>query len=154
MSEPFQYFLRVRYGECDAQQVAFNARYGDYVDIAANEFMRALWGDYANLLAQGLDLQVPHYAIDWQAPARFDEVLAVAVTCERVGTTSFTLRCDFRAVEDGREIASARIVYVLFRPGSGEKCPLPAEMRECLQTGAPGRWVDHAGRAGIQGASS
>jgi len=37
---PFRLLLRVRYGECDAQQVVFNARYGDYVDVAATEFYR------------------------------------------------------------------------------------------------------------------
>ena len=41
---PFRLLLRVRYGECDAQQVVFNARYGDYVDVAATEFYRAVFG--------------------------------------------------------------------------------------------------------------
>ncbi len=30
LSENFTLLLRVRYGECDAQQVVFNARYADY----------------------------------------------------------------------------------------------------------------------------
>ena len=30
----FTLLLRVRYGECDAQEVVFNARYADYIDIA------------------------------------------------------------------------------------------------------------------------
>lgn len=37
----FVHRLRVRYGECDAQKVVFNARYGDYMDVAVLEFMRA-----------------------------------------------------------------------------------------------------------------
>ncbi|MFP5307388.1 MAG: acyl-CoA thioesterase, partial [Gammaproteobacteria bacterium] len=28
MGDSFRYYLRVRYGECDAQKVVFNARYG------------------------------------------------------------------------------------------------------------------------------
>lgn len=36
MTPPFRYYLRVRYGECDAQKVVFNARYGDYVDLASS----------------------------------------------------------------------------------------------------------------------
>ena len=44
MSTPFTLLLRVRYGECDAQQVVFNARYGFYIDVAATEFYRALFG--------------------------------------------------------------------------------------------------------------
>ena len=30
--------IRVRYGECDAQGVLFNARYMDLVDVAFTEF--------------------------------------------------------------------------------------------------------------------
>ena len=41
MTERFRYYLRVRYQECDAQKVVFNARYGDYIDQACIEFLRA-----------------------------------------------------------------------------------------------------------------
>ncbi len=144
MSDAFRYLLRVRYGECDAQQVVFNARYADYVDIAGNEFMRALWGDYANLLKQDIDLQVVRYEIDWQAPARFDDILSVSVACERVGNTSFHLRFSFYRYGEQPLLARAGIVYVLFQPSSGEKLPVPAEMRTLLERGAPGQCVDHA----------
>jgi hypothetical protein len=32
----------VRDIECDAQKVVFNSRYGEYVDVAINEFVRAI----------------------------------------------------------------------------------------------------------------
>ena len=41
MTQRFRYYLRVRYQECDAQKVVFNARYGDYIDLACIEFLRA-----------------------------------------------------------------------------------------------------------------
>ena len=53
---PMEYRFRVRYAECDAQQVVFNARYADYVDITINEYIRALFGDYQNMLDRGLDM--------------------------------------------------------------------------------------------------
>ena len=56
MPSPFEFRLRVRYGECDAQGVVFNARYGDYVDIAVNEYIRTLFGDYQRLLEMGYDV--------------------------------------------------------------------------------------------------
>ena len=40
--QPFRFRFRVRYGECDAQGVVFNARYADFVDIAVNEYVRTL----------------------------------------------------------------------------------------------------------------
>ena len=42
MNQPFRYYLRVRYIECDAQKVVFNSRYGEYVDVSINEFLRAI----------------------------------------------------------------------------------------------------------------
>ncbi len=41
MPNHFRYYLRVRYGECDAQKVVFNARYAEYVDLATTD-LRAL----------------------------------------------------------------------------------------------------------------
>ena len=41
MSQRFRYYVRVRYQDCDAQHVVFNARYGDYIDLACFEFLRA-----------------------------------------------------------------------------------------------------------------
>ncbi len=67
MVNPFCFRFRVRYNECDAQHVVFNARYGDYVDIAMTEFMRALGRDYSQLLADGLDNQVVKLTTQWQS---------------------------------------------------------------------------------------
>ena len=53
----FSYFLRVRYGECDAQKVVFNSRYGEYVDLAAAEFLRVLGFEHEIQTAE-LDYQV------------------------------------------------------------------------------------------------
>lgn len=145
MSEPFRYLLRVRYGECDAQHVVFNARYGDFVDIAINELVRAMWGDYDSLLAQDLDMQVVHFSIDWSGPARFDEVLAVDLRCAQVGRTSFSFEADFSVPAVERAVARAKIVYVMFRPSSGDKCEIPAHLRKQLEAGAPGVVVNHAG---------
>ena len=57
--------IRVRYGECDAQGVLFNARYMDLVDVAFTEFERVVWGGHAVLLDAGLDTQVVSMKIDW-----------------------------------------------------------------------------------------
>ena len=53
MSEPFRFRFRVRYNECDAQLVVFNARYADYVDLAMTEFMRALFQTGYDMAAKG-----------------------------------------------------------------------------------------------------
>lgn len=37
MSQPFRIYIRVRYQECDSQHVVFNARYGDFIDLAIRD---------------------------------------------------------------------------------------------------------------------
>jgi acyl-CoA thioester hydrolase len=144
MTETFRYYLRVRYGECDAQKVVFNARYSEYVDLAATEFTRAL--GYGEALIQGdLDYQLVKQTVEWKAPARFDQVIELAVFSTRLGTTSFTLATEFRVAGNPEPIARAETVYVLVDATTLRKKELPAEFRASLECGAPGRVVDHAG---------
>jgi acyl-CoA thioester hydrolase len=142
--EPFQYLLRVRYSECDAQKVAFNARYGDYIDLAVTEFLRAL-GYGTALVDGGLDYQLVKQTIEWRGPARFDQVLAVAVHPVRVGTTSFALGSEFRVLGESRVFAQAETVYVLVDAASLEKRAVPDDLRDAVERGAPGTVIDHAG---------
>lgn len=144
-TRPFQLLLRVRYGECDAQQVVFNARYGDYVDLAITEYFRVLFGGFKLLLAEGLDNQVVRLAIDWQSPARFDDVLALEVDTLRVGNTSYTMRVVVSDHPSGRAVASAEVTYVLVSAGDHHKLTVPDTMRASLLRGAPGRFIDQSG---------
>ena len=142
---PFRYLFRVRYGECDAQQVVFNARYADYLDLAGTEFWRALLGGYHVLLEQGLDTQVVRLLIEWQSPARFDDVLCADVSVSRVGNTSFSITVRMTQATDGREVACAEVVYVLVDAADFTKRSVPEFLRQRLLAGVPGVIVNHAG---------
>lgn len=140
----FRYRLRVRYAECDAQKVVFNARYGDYIDLAATEFMRAL-GYGEELLDGRLDYQLVKQTVEWRAPAHFDDVLSIAVSSPQQGNTSFILLFEFRRADDENTVlARAETVYVLVSPAL-VKTPLPDALRESLKSGAPDKVTCHAG---------
>ncbi len=145
MTKPFTHYLRVRYSECDAQQIVFNAKYAEYVDIAATEFTRAIWGDYADVLAQGIDNQVVSLKIDWQAPAKFDEVLAIQVDVEHIGNTSYAFKLYFSNHAKETRLAEATIVYVCVDSKTYQKKALPEHLREKLAAGAAGKSTNHAG---------
>jgi len=138
---PFTYLLRVRYGECDAQKVVYNARYADYVDLAATEFLRAIWG--GALFGGGLDYRLVKQTIEWQSPARYDDVIEIRVSTVRIGTTSFTLGMELRVA--GRHVATAETVYVLVGEADQAKRAIPEENRRQLEAGSLGVVVDHAG---------
>ncbi len=141
--KPFRYYLRVRYIECDAQKVVFNSRYGEYVDVAINEFLRAM-GALQDFTEGNLDFQLVKQTTEWKAPARFDQVLELSIAATRLGTTSFTVSTDFRIAGAQRVIVTVETVYVLVDVRTLTKLPLPAELRAALEAGAAGRVTDHA----------
>jgi acyl-CoA thioester hydrolase len=141
--EAFRYYLRVRYIECDAQKVVFNSRYGEYVDVAINEFLRAI-GVLPEFLDGHLDFQLVKQTVEWRAPARFDQVLELSIAAIRLGITSFTIGTTFRIAGDDRVIVTVETVYVLVDGRTLTKLRLPDALRSALETGAAGRATDHA----------
>lgn len=141
----FELLLRVRYAECDAQQVVFNARYADYADLGATEFMRAVIGGYQSLGKQGLDNQVVNLNISWQNSAKFDDVLCLSVYVSKVGNTSFTMQIDILNWQTKQAIASAEIVYVMVDAQTFTKKPVPQALKEVLLQGAAGLRMNLAG---------
>ena len=145
LSNPFRYYLRVRYGECDAQRVVFNARWADYVDIGSAEFFRAL--GFGEALAIGdLDYQLVKLTLEWKAPARFDQVLELSIFTTHLGNTSFTVVTEFRIAGIEQVICKAETVYVNVDSKTLTKLPLSPEVRAALEAGAPAKTVDHANR--------
>ncbi len=147
MSMPFQMLLRVRYGECDAQQVVFNPRYADYVDVAVTEYYRAVFGGYDTLLQRGLDSQVVKLEIQWMSSARFDDVLAISVTTKHIGNSSYSLAMNITHQADTRLVASAEVVYVMVDAKLFTKVTIPDDIKTLLQAGAPDQVFDQAGSA-------
>lgn len=151
MSEPFRLLLRVRYGECDMQGIVFNARWGDYADIASGEFLRALFGA-VDPAVTGLDWRVVKQTTEWRAPARYDDVLDIRVRTLRVGTTSFVLATEYLRLVDGAPLAQTETTCVRVDP-SGTKRPIDDALRATLERGAPGGVVDHAAAGNLERSS-
>ena len=145
MSAAFRYYLRVRYQECDAQHVVFNARYGDFIDLACFEFLRAALPSPQACCDGSFETQTVRQLVEWKGSARFDDVLAVSVRTGRVGSTSFTLNFDIRRAGEEQVLATCETTYVHVDKASFTKRPIAPEMRAALERGAPGRSVDHAG---------
>jgi acyl-CoA thioester hydrolase len=142
MSLPFRYYFRVRYAECDAQKVVFNARYGFYVDLGFTELMRAL--GYGDAVADGsLDFQLVKQTIEWKASARYDQIIELRPQVQHLGHTSFILRTEFRIAGEERVFCTAETVYVHVDAHLAKQ-PLPAPFRAALERGAPGVVIDHA----------
>jgi len=147
-NEQFCHVLRVRYGECDAQGVVFNARYADYVDMASTEFYRALLGGYQQLVAQGYETQIVRLLTEWKSSAHFDDVLSAYLRVGHIGNSSFTLHIHIERDEDAELIATAEATYVLVDRDAFTKVAIPDDLRALLSNGAPGVLMDQSGEKG------
>ncbi|MFW8590782.1 acyl-CoA thioesterase [Glaciecola sp. 2405UD65-10] len=145
-TEPFELLIRVRYSECDAQSVVFNARYADYADLASTEFMREVMGGYQHILDMGFDNQVVSMHIDWQSSAKFDDILSLKTRVIKAGNSSFCMQVDMFEFTTGRAIATAQIVYVMVDAKLFKKLPIPLSLKESLLAGAPSVQVNLAGK--------
>jgi acyl-CoA thioester hydrolase len=134
-----------RYAEVDQQGVVFNGHYLTWFDEACTGFLDHLGVTYPGLLATGHDMQVVHSEIDYLASVRWRDSVRVAVQCDRIGSTSFTLRFtvlrrtpdatpDADADADADELAAVRghNVYVVVSTEDWAKRPIPDPLREAL----------------------
>jgi acyl-CoA thioester hydrolase len=148
LTQRFRYYLRVRYQECDAQKVVFNARYGDYIDLACIEFLRAALPRPQDALDGTFEIQSVRQVTEWKTSARFDDVLEVAMWTSRIGTTSFTLAAEIRRATTADLIATVDTTYVHVDHTTFTKRAIEPVMRAALEAGAAGKQVDHAGYLG------
>jgi acyl-CoA thioester hydrolase len=126
----FVHELRVRYGECDPQGIVFNANYLLYFDVALTEYWRDRVGPWDDMASLGVDAVVAEANIRFRAPARFDDVLALAVTTEELGTTSMTTRVDVQ--RDGELLVEMRLRHVFVDRETWSKTAMPETIREQL----------------------
>ena len=131
MAEPFRHRFRVRYAECDAQSVVFNAHYFAYFDLALTELFRAVFGGYESMLERQVDLDVGEASARFLAPARFDDELEVAVSVTRLGTTGVTTH--YELLRDGQLLVEGTLRHVVVNLGTHAKAPIPDWMREGLE---------------------
>jgi acyl-CoA thioester hydrolase len=126
----FVHHLRVRYHECDAQGVVFNANHFAYFDVALTELWRHHFGSYAALVESGVDVVVRDAQATFHAPVRFDDEIEIGVEVARLGTTSMVLALSER--RDGDLLVDGRMTYVFVDPATGAKQEIPAHVREKL----------------------
>jgi len=129
----------VRYGECDPQQIVFNANYFLYFDVAMTELWRVALGHYGAMLERGVDMVVAEASARFLSAARFDDELDLGVSISRLGSTACTTQ--HRVMRDGEALVEGELRHVFVDPVSLEKVAIPDWLREAL---AP--WVlDGAG---------
>ena len=130
---PFRFFhrLRVRWAEVDMQKIVFNAHYLMYFDTAVADYWRALALPYEEAMhqLQG-DLYVKKATVEFNASARMDDQLDIAMRCARIGNSSMTFE---GAIFRGDQLLiTCELVYVFADPATQTSRPVPPALRDIL----------------------
>jgi len=126
--------LRVYYEDTDLAGIVYYANYLRFMERGRTEYLRALGIDQARMRTEeGVVFAVRSVALDYLAPAVFDDVLTVTtrVTGQsgaRVHMAQDVLRGDAVLVRGRVTVASLR--------ASGRPARLPAALRAALAGGA------------------
>lgn len=129
----FSHELRVRYSEIDGQNIVFNAHYLTYLDVAITEYFRTVFGkNWLNDPPEDFDIALVRSTLEFQKPARLDDLLSIWVKVKKMGNSSFTV--DFLMTRKGEEdvLLEAEQVHVNFDARAGKAVPIPEDIRSLI----------------------
>lgn len=131
---PFVFSSRVRFVDTDASGRIHYTAMLKHFEYAEQEFFRSLGFRYTNPQKHQYGFPRVHVECDYTSAIAYDDLLAIALTVERVGGSSFTLAFDVTV--EGRHVARGKIVIVCVDTAAGRSRPLPEEFRAMLETAA------------------
>lgn len=128
---PFKYsaLARVWFSDTDAQGVVYYGRYLPYFDHARTEYHRHLGG----LATAGCELVMRASAVEYLAPARFDDLIEAFVRVSRIGRTSITYECAAYRLPDEMLMVTAEQTLVLIERATRRPTAVPDDLRSAVR---------------------
>ena len=129
----FVHVERVRFGDLDAMRHLNNVVFLRYFETARIAYLRHLTPDHNPSDPEGdaFGLIFAECQINYRAPVRFDEQVAIACSVADVRRSSFKL--PFRMTVDDRLVAEGSGVLVGFDYATQAAMALPDELRAALE---------------------
>ena len=129
--------FRVRYNECDMQNVVFNANYFIYADDAVAQFVRQGLADELgkdisaiDLIEVGFDFMLKTTTATWHKGAKYTDIIHAACSVSRWGNTSFDVAVDMTV--NGEQVFDCVITYVSVTPGAPQPEQVPDVVKRAL----------------------
>ena len=127
---------RVEFGDTDMAGIMHFSNFFRFMEAAETEFLRTR-GLSVTWLDADRRFGFPRVsaACDYQKSAKFEDMLTIAVTVEKIGRKSISYRYDF--TRDSDVIAIGRITAVYCRENGShqlESVEIPPEMRVILES--------------------
>jgi acyl-CoA thioester hydrolase len=132
---PFSMKRRIEFCETDMAGIVHFSNYFRLMEAAETEFLRSL-GLKVSWSERDEHFGFPRVSVscDYFKPLRFEDVVEIAVTVEKIGRRSVTYRFDFSL--QGALVATGRITAVLCRHLTGQSMQsldIPDQIRALLE---------------------
>jgi len=123
--------VRVYYEDTDAGGIVYYANYLKYAERGRTEFLRELCGDdYARMLESGMGFVVRRCSVDYDRPARLDDLLEVHSQIVELGAASLSAKQVVRR-EDNELVRMLVDLACVDRGGRPARIPPP--LRQALE---------------------
>lgn len=129
--------IRVRYNECDMQNVVFNANYWVYADDSVAQFVRHALAkelkkdaNAIDLIEVGFDFMLKTAHGTWHKGASYGDIIEAACSVTRWGTTSFDVTVEMTVQNE--LVFDCVITYVSTTPGAPQPVPVPDNVKRAL----------------------
>jgi acyl-CoA thioester hydrolase len=122
--------IRVIYGDTDQMGVVYYGNYLRYFEAARGALLRASGLSYAEVERSGYLLPVIEAHVRYLSPARYDDLITVTLTVEKVRGAS--VRFAYRVTRGDDLLAEGMTEHACLGPDR-RPARLPAEMRRMLE---------------------
>jgi YbgC/YbaW family acyl-CoA thioester hydrolase len=128
---------RVEFGDTDMAGIMHFSNFFRFMEVAETDFLRAR-GLNVSWFADGVKWGFPRVSVacDYAKPAKFQDVLSIAVSLEKLGTKSVSYRFDITN-QRGEPVAVGRMTAVFCRaagPEQIEAVEIPPDIRTKLES--------------------
>ena len=126
----FHINLRVRWSECDAQGIVYNAAYMDYIEVAQADYYRNLGILlYAEKGRAFFDTATVKVTMEYKVSARIDDMLDVYTRISRIGNTSITVETEMYREGSDELLHWSEMIYVDYDADTSATRTVPDSLR-------------------------
>jgi YbgC/YbaW family acyl-CoA thioester hydrolase len=132
MASSFEMTRRVEFCETDMAGIVHFSNFYKWMEQAEHEFFRTQGLSIVRHLPDGVTIGWPRVSAQcrFESPARYEDILTVILTVQRIGMKSLTFDVVFRNGDRNIARGSMKTVCCVLRPGLGlESLEIPDEYR-------------------------
>ena len=128
---PFEYKTKVRLYHTDSAGFLFYSKMLEMAFDAFDGFLETNGVSIRSILHES-EYLMPYIRVeaDYLLPLYVDDRLKIIIDVEKIGDTSFVLRYDL--LKNGKLAGCVKTVHVTVSKETGQKIPLPEEIRRAL----------------------